>query len=108
MVTIMREQELRRTIPKHEANAVYLRALERDDLETARAILDAPGAPWVSDEVRRRGEDAYAERTNPKAWETVQSLEYLHAHLDSLAGQTRTWFVALGASKESIQKTIGG
>ena len=107
MVIFMREQELRRTIPKDEAYKAYLLALEADDLETVRAILSAPGAPWITGDIRRRGEEQYAQRTNPKAWAQVQSLDYFKDHVESLVEQVRGWFLALGASEESIQKVLG-
>jgi hypothetical protein len=107
MVTFLREQELRGRIPKDDASKAYLLALEKDDLETARAILDAPGAPWITADIRRRGEEDYAKRTNPAAWAQFQSLDYYQQHLESLAEQVRGWFLALGATPESVQSVLG-
>jgi hypothetical protein len=103
----LREQEIRSTLSKSDAPTAYLRALESDDLETVRAILDAPGQRWVSDDIKQRGQDEYARRTNPNAWEQVQSLLYFADHLRSLVAQVRQWFQALGASQESIEKALG-
>lgn len=107
MVIFLREQELRQSIPKTEAGKAYLNALGSDDLETARALLNAPGAPWISDEIKRRGEEAYAQRTNPKALAQRQSLESFQDYLESLAEHVRTWFLALGASPESVEAVLG-
>jgi hypothetical protein len=107
MVTFLREQELRSRIPKGEANKEYLAALGADDLETARAILDASGRPLITDEIKRRGEEDYAKRTNPAAWAQLQSLDYFKDHLKSLVEQVRIWVLALGATPESVQSVLG-
>lgn len=106
-ITFLREQELRREIPKSEAPKAYLNALASDDLETARAILNAPGAPRLSDEIKRRGEEEFSKRTNPSAYAQRESLDYYRQHLESLIAQVRTWFLALGASPESVNAALG-
>lgn len=107
MITFFREQELRQRIPKGEANKEYLTALGSGDLETARAILDAPGAPLITDEIRRRGEEDYAKRTNPAALAQRESLDSFQQHVESLVEQVRRWFLALGATPEAVQTVLG-
>lgn len=107
VVNFLRGQELRQSIPKTEAGKAFLMALSADDLETARALLDAPGAPWISEEIRRRGEEEYAKRTNPKALAQRESLRSFQDYLESLAEHVRSWFLALGASPESVQAVLG-
>jgi len=106
VVQYLRDQEIRHSLGAasvSEWNAAYLLALERGDLETARALETAPGPARVSPDMRRRGEEAYGRRTNPAAWEQLQAVEHLTEHLSSLAGQTAQWLVGLGASPESVQ-----
>src|SRR5437867_1763752 len=66
VIQFLREQEIRTqlgTAASNERGAAFLLALEADQMETARALLDAPGSGWVTDEVRQRGQDAYGKRT---------------------------------------------
>ena len=107
-VVFLREQELRRTISKEEGNMTYLRALEADDLETVRAISDAPGLPWVSEDTRRRGEDAYMQRTNSKAYARLQAVGHLLDHLNVLTESTRQWFIGLGADAKKVGAVLKG
>jgi len=106
-VLFLSDQEIRQAIGKDDANRVFLESLESDHLDVCRALLSAPGGSWVSEDVRRRGEDAYAERTKPQMWETLQSLTYFQEHVQSLADQVRQWFAALGATPATIRKMLG-
>ena len=102
----MREQEIRNTTGKAQADAEFLKALESDDLETARALLDAPGGSMIADEIRRRGEEAYAKRTNPDGWDKMQYIEFLRENLSVLSQQVAQWLKHLGASVEAIQGVV--
>lgn len=106
-ITFLREQELRREIPKSEAPKAYLNALASDDLETARALLNAPGAPRLSEDIKRRGQEEFAKRTNPTAFAQRASLDYYQDHLQSLVEQLRNWLLALGATPEMVNATFG-
>jgi hypothetical protein len=107
MIVFLREQELRNRIPKGEATKAYLNALGADDLDTVRAILDAPGKPWITEEIKHRGEEDYAKRTNPVAFAQRESLDYFQDHLHSLIEHVRIWFLALGASPEAVHTALG-
>ena len=106
VVKFLKDQELRRTIGKGEAAAEFLKAVERGDVDTCRALLTAPGPSWVSDEILQRGKAAYAENVNHAGWEKLQYVEYLREHLSSLAGQVAQWLLHLGATPESIQAVV--
>jgi hypothetical protein len=101
-----REREIRREIGRGAANVEFLKALEGDHLETARALLNAPGRAWVSDDIRLRGEEGFAERTSPKEYEKRRSVEFLRDHLRALADMVRQWLVGLGADKDLVAKTL--
>lgn len=107
-VIFLREQELRRKISKEDANMAYLQALEADDLETVRAISDAPGLPWVSPDIRRRGEEAFMQRTNSKAYARLQAVGHLLDHLNVLADGTRQWFIGLGTDAKKVGAVLKG
>lgn len=107
MVVFLREQEVRARIPKGEAEKEFLTALAAGDLETSRALLDSPGRSLISDEIKRRGEEAYAQRTNPSAFAQRASLSYFKDHLQSVVEQVRNWLLALGASPEAVQAALG-
>lgn len=109
IVIFLREQEIRqalRSASASERQAKFLLALEADDLETSRALLDWPGGPMISADIRRRGEEAYARRVNAPAWEKLQAVEYMREHLASLATQTGQWLMSLGATPERVQKAV--
>lgn len=101
-----RERELRGEIGRVGANAAYLQALEHDEFETVRALLTAPGKPWVSADVRARGEEAFSARTHPDLVEKRRSVEYLRDHFAALATMISQWLVGLGANAETVAKTL--
>src|SRR5262249_14211925 len=45
----LRDQEIRSSIGKKDAAANYLRAIDTDDLETVRALANAPGPSWLTE-----------------------------------------------------------
>ena len=100
----IRAAEIRRAIGKKDAAVNYLRAIDRDDLETVKALTTPPGPAWLTAEVQRRGREAYAQRTNPAGWEQLRYVEFLRDNLSALAEQVAQWLVTLGASPEAIQK----
>ena len=104
VVTFLREDAIRRATGKAGAEAKFLKALDTDDLESARALLDWPGGPTVSDAIVKRGRVAYAQRTNPDAWQKLQYVEFLRENLAALAAPVAQWLIHLGASAESVQK----
>lgn len=106
VVLFLQDQELRQTIGKREAHAAFLKAVELGDTTTTRALLSAPGPAWVSDDIRQRGEAAYAQRTNPDAWQKLQYVEFLRENLAALAAPVAQWLMGLGASAESVQKSV--
>jgi hypothetical protein len=78
--------------------------VDAGDTDTTRALLSAPGPAWVSADIRQRGEAAYAQRTNPDAWQKLQYVEFLRENLAALAAPVAQWLIHLGASAESVQK----
>jgi hypothetical protein len=106
VVTFLREDAIRRTTGKAGAGTAFLKALEADDTESARALLDWPGGSPITEDIKRRGEEAYAQRTNPDAWEKLQYIEFLRENLAALAASVAQWLIGLGASAESVQKSV--
>jgi len=102
-----REREIRRETGRGAAGAEFLRAVEADDLETARALLLAPGLPWVTSDIRRRGEEAFARRTAPDVWTRLQAVEVLQDNVTVLANQVGQWLIHLGATPDAVQKALG-
>lgn len=106
-----RERELRdglRGRPQVERDGAFLRAAERLDRETMRALLDAPGAePWVSEEARRRGETSYGQRKNAEVWARVQDLEVLLDHVSGLADHVGQVLLTMGGEPSAIKKALG-
>ena len=102
-VVYLREQEIRRAIGKPQAGAAFLDAVDTGQIEVARAILDWPGGPVLTEEIRRRGLAAFAQRTQPDIWRKVQVVEALHERLSALASSIARWLLELGASPESVR-----
>ncbi|MBI5315848.1 MAG: hypothetical protein HZB34_07745 [Nitrospirae bacterium] len=107
VVTFLREDAIRRGTPKEQAAMVWLEAINRGDLETARALLDWPGSPVIPDDILRRGKESYALRVNPVAWEQLQYVNTLKDNLSSIAQQFASWLLLLGASPESVTQATG-
>lgn len=108
ILIFLREQELRRTIPRDNSDTLFLRALETDDLETCRALLDAPGRSVITDEIQQRGEEEYAKRTNAPVYAKRESKELLRDELMMLAGVIASWLLSLGADEAVVRTTLGG
>ena len=107
VVDFLKLQEDRKGIGKAAAPLAYLKSLETDNLETARALVSAPGGSWIPADIRARGEEEFARRTNPTVFEQRRSIEYLRDHLLALAELLRQWLVGLGANPETVAKTLG-
>ncbi|NOS83156.1 MAG: hypothetical protein HOP32_16400 [Nitrospira sp.] len=107
VVDAQRAQWIWQSVGESDAPATWLKALETDDLETARALLSVPGRPWIPADIRARGEEEFARRTNPTVFEQRRSVEYLRDQLLALAELLRQWLVGLGANPETVAKTLG-
>ena len=107
VVTFLREDAIRRSIDKGQAGIAFLQAINQDDLETVRSLLDWPGGHGISDEILRRGREAFAQRTNQTAWENLQHVEVLREGLNALALQISSWLLLLGASPASVRQSTG-
>lgn len=99
-----RAAELRRMIGQKDAGANFLAACDRGDTETTYAILTAPGPAWLTEEVKKRGRESFAQRTNPEGLEQLKYVECLRDNLSALSQQVALWLRSLGASPESIQQ----
>lgn len=103
MVIGLREYEIRQAIGKPQAGAAFLDAVDKGHTETARAILDWPGGPVLTEEIRRRGMTSFAQRTQPDLWRNVQFVDALHERLSAFALSIAGWLLELGASPDSVQ-----
>ncbi len=106
IVEFLKQQEIRSMIGKGNANAEFLKAVERDDVETTVALLAWPGGSPITDDIKGGAEKSYATRTNPGALEKLKFVEYLHEHVSVLAEQISQWLIHLGAAPESVQKAV--
>lgn len=107
LIREVRASEIR-TLHRHAENrdSVFLTALEQGHLETALALLNAPGGSWVSPDIRQRGAELYASRNTPTEYAALQDALAVREHLDMLAEVTRSAFTALGADPEKIAKVL--
>jgi hypothetical protein len=89
-----------------ERDTAYFKALERGDLETVHAFLDAPGGSWITPEFQQRGADEYAKQHTPQAFAEMHDTAFLVEDLEALAEQTRQMLLWLGASPSSVEKAL--
>lgn len=107
VVVYLREDRIRQSIPKGQSGIAFLESVNKGQMETARAILDTPGGHGISDEIFRRGREAFASKTAPEAWQKLEHLNALREVLSALAQQIAQWLIHLGASRESVLKATG-
>jgi len=108
LIRELRAGELRTTFNGDNRATAFLQALEQDNLELVHAWLTAPGGPWVSEEIRQRGAEAYAARHTPDAFKKLHLVRTLREHLQALAEQTRQLLVGLGADAVAVAKALNG
>jgi hypothetical protein len=107
VVDFLSLQEGRGGIGRAGAPVAFLKSLEPGGtLEIARALLAAPGPAWVPADIRRRGEEDYARRTNLPVFEKRQSIGHLVDNLEALANLLDLWLRGLGANPETVAKTL--
>lgn len=71
--------------PQHEREGAFFSAAERLDGEYMRAFLTGPGLPLVTGDIVGRAEEAYGQRRNPEAWDTLQRTSQYHEYVLGLA-----------------------
>lgn len=109
LLSYLREREVRDYLCDatfQEREIAFLRAAERLDAETMRAMLDAPGQPWITADMRARGDEAYGERKNPEAWLMIQDLDVLREHVQGIANHAGHVLLTLGAGSAAIKDAI--
>lgn len=106
-VTFLREAEIRQSIPKGQNGIAFLEAINAENLEVARAILDRPAGHGISDEILRRGREAFALKTAPEIWRNLEHVNVLREALNALASQVAQWLILLGASERTVRQSTG-
>jgi len=106
LIRELRAGEIRSAHEGGNHAALFIQALERDDLETTLAFLTAPGGRWVNDDVIQRGKLAYAKRTNETGYAKGQSLARLREHLTGIAVFIAKWLTGLGANPDKVHQTL--
>ena len=107
LIRELRAREIRGSVVGDTHDTTFLLALEKGDLETVLALLDAPGGSLVSDEVLQRGKVAYAQRTNKALYAKWQSVEYRRERLRGIANFVAQMLRRLGARSENIAAALG-
>lgn len=110
VVRQMRNQEGRndvRGLTRAEQDVRFLQASEQDLDELLDAMLDAPGGPLVSADMKRRALDARAKRKNPTAYEQWEQDTLLHVHVNALLEHVALCLVSMGADPQRVAKDLG-
>lgn len=106
----MRNQEIRnglRGLNQNEQDVQFLQAAEHDQDEILDAMLDAPGAPLVSADMKRRALDARAQRLHPQAYVQHQQNVLLRDAVKALLEHVCLCLVSMGADAKKVAQTLG-
>ncbi len=107
LVRELRACEVRGLHEGDNYDAVFLQALEKGNMEVARALLDAPTGSLVSDDVLQRGKVQFAQRTNKALYTKWQSVERLRDRLQGIANFVAKMLLRLGAKPETVAAVFG-
>lgn len=110
IVRQLRNQEIRngvRGLNQNEQDVQFLQAAEHDQDEILDAMVDAPGAPLVSAEMKRRALDARAQRLHPQAYVQHQQNVMLRDHVKALLEHVALCLVSMGADAKKVAKELG-
>lgn len=109
MMGYFREREIRdslRTGSQQDREIAFLKAAERLDAETMRALLDRPGGSLVEGNIRSRGEEQYGARRNPEAWANLHDLDIYLDHLHGVIGHAAHVLLDMGADPAVVKETL--
>lgn len=110
VVRQMRNAEQRndvRGLSQNERDVEFLGAAEQDNDELLDAMLDAPGRPMVSPDMKRRALDARARRLNPKGYAQWEQTVLLRDHVKALLEHVALALVSMGADATKVAKELG-
>jgi hypothetical protein len=110
VVRQLRNQESRdsvRGLNQNERDVQFLEAAERDHDELLDAMLDAPGGPLVSADMKRRALDARARRRQPEAYANWEQAVLLRDELTALLERIALCLVSMGADPQRVAKDLG-
>ena len=110
LLAYFRQKEIRdslRTHPQSDQVVTFLRAAERLDAETMRALLTGPGEPWITEDAQQRGEEAYGQRKDPERWGLIRDLALLADQIDGIKNFFAHCLLSLGASKDAVLAGLG-
>lgn len=110
VVRQLRNQETRnglRGLNQNEQDVQFLQAAEQDRDEVLDAMLDAPGAPLVSADMKRRALDARAQRLHPQAYVQHQQNVLLRDAVKALLEHVALTLVSMGVDPQKVAKTLG-
>ena len=107
LIRELRASEIRGSVAGDTHDTTFLLALEKDDLETVLALLDAPGGSLVSAEVLERGKATYAKRMNAALSARLQSVEYRRERLQGIANFVAQMLRRMGAKPETVATVFG-
>lgn len=106
----LRNQETRdgvRGLTQNERDVHFLRSAEQDQDEVLDALIDAPGGPLVSAEMKRRALHARAERRHPQAYAQYQQNLLLRDSVKAVLEHVCLCLVSMGVDPQKIAKTLG-
>jgi hypothetical protein len=109
VVQFLREDSIRRRLEPlstAERMSKYLLAVQKDQIETIRAVRLAPGEPLIADEIRQRADRERFELINPKGFRRLKSLDVVRSQLHELSDHLVTWLRGYGAEIKFPQPTM--
>ncbi len=106
----LRNGEIRDTVrglDENERGTQFLIASQLDHDEVLDAMLDAPGGPLVSAEMKQRALNARAQRKHPVAYAQHQQNLLLRDAVKALLEHVALCLAAMGVDPRAIAKTLG-
>ena len=107
LIQELRAGEIRAAHEGDTYDTVFLLALEKGNMEVARALLGAPTGSLVSDEVFQRGKVQFAQRNNKALYAKWQSVEYRRERLQGIANFVAQMLRRMGAKSETFATVFG-
>lgn len=107
LIRELRASEIRGTLEGGNLDSTFLLAVQSGNLETAQALLTAPGGSMVSADTLARAKFEFAKKSDKAGYDRLLTLEFLREHLASLAAHVASWLERMGAQPTAVNKVIG-
>ena len=107
LIRELRASEIRGTLEGDNLDSTFLLAVQSGNLETAQALLTAPGGSMVNADTLERAKIEFAKKSDKAGYDRLLALEFLRDHLAGLAAHVASWLERMGAQPTAVNKVFG-